>query len=103
MVMKGRHTENGPLAGRAASVFWEPPFESVLHRLSSVAGCTDAIHRESAASVLPFVLFRRIKSNLLMLEAQHSAEAQITEASPAAVTILKELSGFSSWMFITQP
>lgn len=103
MVMKGRHTENAPLAGRAASVFSESPFESILPRLSSVAGCIDPTHRESATSVLPFVLLRRIKSNLLTLEAQHSAEAQITEASPTAVTILKELSGFSSWMFITQP
>lgn len=61
MVMKGRHTESEPLAGRVASVFWESPFESILHRLSNVAGCIDSIHRESATSVLPFVLFRRMK------------------------------------------
>lgn len=77
MVMKGRHTENAPLAGRLASVFSESPFESILPRLSSVAGCIDSTHRERATSVLPFVLFRRIKSNLLTLEAQHSAELKL--------------------------
>lgn len=86
--------------------FCESHFESILHRLSSVVGYIDSIHHEIATSVLPLVLFRQIKSNLTCL--RHSIQqklkcAEITEASSTAVTILKELSGFSSWMFITQP
>lgn len=52
-------------------------FESILHRLSSVAGYIDSIHHEIATSVLPFVLFRQIKSNLIMLKAQYSAEVEM--------------------------
>lgn len=57
---------------------------------------TGSTYDAISASVLPFVLFRQIKSNLIMLKARYSAEvkcAEITEALSAAVTILKELSG----------
>lgn len=57
--------------------FGESHFESILYRLSSVAGCIDSIHHEIATSVVPFVLFRQIKSNLIMLKAQYSAEVEM--------------------------
>lgn len=57
--------------------FCESHFESILHRLSSVSGFMDSIHHEIATSVLPFVLFRQIKSNLIMLKAQYSAEVEM--------------------------
>lgn len=57
--------------------FGESRFASILHRFCSVAGYMDLIHHETATSVLPFVLFRQMKSNLIMLKAEYSAEAEM--------------------------
>lgn len=77
VLIQGMYKELSNYLAECLVHFCESHFESILHRLSSVAGYIDSIHHEIATSVLPFVLFRQMKSNLIMLKAQYSAEVEM--------------------------